>query len=106
VEPAAAGIRLLRSELSLFNSAIFFKNLLSWDYFLAALTTLWISIASLLLGLVVGLALAVARDSGIAVLGAIAKAYLWLFRGTPVLLQIVFSYRLSASYCRASHVPC
>jgi hypothetical protein len=36
--------------MSLFNSAIFFKNLLSWDYFVAALTTLWISIASLLLG--------------------------------------------------------
>jgi hypothetical protein len=35
--------------MSLFNAEIFFKNLLSWDYFLAALTTLWISLASLLL---------------------------------------------------------
>ena len=26
--------------MSLFNAEIFFKNLLSWDYFLAALTTL------------------------------------------------------------------
>src|SRR5215471_16284361 len=84
--------------MSLFNSAIFFKNLLSWDYFVAALTTLWISIASLLLGLLVGPALAVVRDSGIAVLGAIAKAYLWLFRGTPVLLQIVFAFYVLPSF--------
>jgi polar amino acid transport system permease protein len=84
--------------MNLFNSAIFFKNLLSWDYFVAALTTLWISIASLSLGLLVGLALAIARDSGFPALGALAKAYLWLFRGTPVLLQIVFAFYVLPSF--------
>jgi len=78
--------------MSLFNLEIFFKNLLSWDYFFAALNTLWISLASLLLGLVVGLILAIARDSGVRPLGVVAQAYLWLFRGTPVLLQIVFAF--------------
>jgi len=84
--------------MSLFNAQIFFKNLLSWDYFAAALTTLWISLASLLLGLLVGLVLAMARDSGVTVMGAIAKAYLWLFRGTPVLLQIVFAFYVLPSF--------
>jgi len=84
--------------MSLFNAQIFFKNLLSWDYFAAALTTLWISLASLLSGLLVGLVLAMARDSGVTVMGAIAKAYLWLFRGTPVLLQIVFAFYVLPSF--------
>lgn len=84
--------------MSLFNAEIFFKNLLSWDYFLAALTTLWISLASLLLGLLVGLILAIARDSGVTALGILAKAYLWLFRGTPVLLQIVFAFYVLPSF--------
>jgi len=78
--------------MSLFNPEIFFKNLLSWDYFFAALNTLWISLASLMLGLVVGLILAIARDSGVRALGFLAQTYLWLFRGTPVLLQIVFAF--------------
>jgi polar amino acid transport system permease protein len=78
--------------MSLFNPEIFFHDLLSWDYFFAALNTLWISLASLLIGLVVGLILAIARDSGIRALGVVAQAYLWLFRGTPVLLQIVFAF--------------
>src|SRR5262249_358142 len=78
--------------MGLFNPEVFFKNLLRWDYFFGALNTLWISLASLLLGLVVGLILAIARDSGIRLLGVVAHAYLWLFRGTPVLLQIVFVF--------------
>src|SRR4051794_36112459 len=84
--------------MSLFNAEIFFKNLVSWDYFLAALTTLWISLASLLLGLLVGLILAIARDSGVAALDLLAKTYLWLFRGTPVLLQIVFAFYVLPSF--------
>jgi polar amino acid transport system permease protein len=50
------------------------------------------------LGLVVGLILAIARDSGIKVLDAVAQAYLWLFRGTPVLLQIVFAFYVLPSF--------
>ena len=84
--------------MSLFSAEIFFKNLLSWDYFLAALNTLWISLASLLLGLLVGLVLAMARDSGVPAFGGLAKVYLWLFRGTPVLLQIVFAFYVLPSF--------
>jgi polar amino acid transport system permease protein len=84
--------------MSLFDAGIFLKNLLSADYFFAAVNTLWISLASLGLGLLVGLVLAIARDSGIAVLGWIASAYLWLFRGTPVLLQIVFAFYVLPSF--------
>jgi len=84
--------------MSLFNSEIFFKNLLSWDYVFAALNTLWISLASLLLGLVVGLILAIARDSGSRPLIVFARAYLWLLRGTPVLLQIVFAFYVLPSF--------
>lgn len=84
--------------MSLFDAGIFLKNLLSADYFFAAVNTLWISLASLGLGLLVGLVLAIARDSGVAVLGGIARVYLWLFRGTPVLLQIVFAFYVLPSF--------
>ena len=72
--------------------------LLSFDYFAAALNTLWISLAALLLGLTVGLLLSVCHDAKFAPLRAIVLSYLWLFRGTPVLLQIVFAFNVLPSF--------
>lgn len=84
--------------MTLFQPATFFGYLLSFDYAAAAANTLWISLASLILGLCVGLLLAVAREAGFAPLGAFVNVYLWLFRGTSVLLQIVFAFNVLPSF--------
>ena len=84
--------------MPLFQPATFFNYLVSKDYLVAAGNTLWISLAALALGLIIGLALAVAREVPSRALGVVVNAYLWLFRGTPVLLQIVFAFNVLPSF--------
>jgi polar amino acid transport system permease protein len=84
--------------MSIFQPAIFFHYLFSADYLAAAGTTLWISLAALVVGLVIGLILAVARETEIRLAVALVAAYLWLFRGTPVLLQIVFAFNVLPAF--------
>ena len=71
----------------MFKPAIFFEYLLSPIFLAAAVNTLWISLAALVLGVVVGLILAVGQEARWRPARAMVTAYLWLFRGTPVLLQ-------------------
>src|SRR6185312_14601874 len=80
--------------MPLFQPALFFHYLTSLDYVAAAVNTLWISLASLALGLAVGLILAVGQETKFAPLRMLVRFYLWLFRGTPVLLQIVFAFNV------------
>lgn len=63
-----------------------------------ALTTLWLTALSMLIGIVLGVLLAVMRQSDVALLKAVASGYVWFFRGTPVLVQIIFWYNLAALY--------
>jgi polar amino acid transport system permease protein len=84
--------------MTLFQPATFAHYLLSFDYATAAVNTLWISLAALILGLIVGLLLAVLRETGLATLAGLVRFYLWLFRGTPVLLQIVFAFNVLPSF--------
>jgi polar amino acid transport system substrate-binding protein len=58
----------------------------------AALVTLFLSVASMALAMVLGAALALARVYGPAPLSALALAYVELFRGTPLLLQLIVVY--------------
>ncbi|HEY1904451.1 MAG TPA: ABC transporter substrate-binding protein/permease [Myxococcaceae bacterium] len=57
-----------------------------------ALITLFLSVASMALAMVLGAALALARVYGPAPLSALALAYVELFRGTPLLLQLIVVY--------------
>src|SRR3954447_13635115 len=82
----------------LFHPDIFFAYLLSPDYAAAAFNTLWISLAALALGIIIGLVLAVAQESRWRAVHALVTAYIWLFRGTPVLLQIVFAFNVLPSF--------
>lgn len=77
-----------------FRLDVFLHDLLSFDFAGAALITLWISIAAMLLGLAIGLALALMQQSPFRLLRWLAWSYLWLFRGTPVLLQIIFAFNV------------
>ncbi|MBF5082376.1 amino acid ABC transporter permease [Quadrisphaera sp. INWT6] len=62
--------------------------------------TLLLTAVAMSLGIVLGILLAAARLSENKVLSGLAGGYLWFFRGTPLLIQLVFWYNLSALYPR------
>lgn len=56
----------------------------------AAWNTLQLTFWAMLLGLVLGVVLAVMRLSPNPILNSVSWVYLWIFRGTPVYVQLVF----------------
>lgn len=64
----------------------------------AALVTLILTVLAMVLAIVMGLVLAVMRLSDNPVLKAVSWVYLWLFRGTPVYVQLVFWGLLGTIY--------
>ncbi|HEU0035636.1 MAG TPA: ABC transporter substrate-binding protein/permease [Kofleriaceae bacterium] len=64
----------------------------------AALVTLELTILAFLIAVPVGMLLAICRVYGPAPLGAAARVYIELFRGTPVLLQLFVLYYGIADY--------
>jgi polar amino acid transport system permease protein len=60
-----------------------------------AVLTLVLSVSAMAIGLVLGLAAAIARGSPNPVLRGAAVFYAWLFRGTPILLQLLIWYNLA-----------
>ncbi|MEU8302263.1 amino acid ABC transporter permease [Actinomadura sp. NPDC048955] len=75
-----------------------------WDYLFHELTlhglvvTLYLTVLAMVIGLVGGTLLAIMRLSKNPVLSFCANLYLWVFRGTPVLIQIIFWGYLGALY--------
>jgi len=76
-----------------------------WDIFLhflyqdpnlfflkAAWTTLWISVVAQSFGVIFGLFLALMRMSRFPVLSWLARSYIWFFRGSPLLVQVLLLY--------------
>jgi polar amino acid transport system permease protein len=56
--------------------------------------TVVLTIAAMGMGIVLGIVVAVMRLSPNPVLRSVAIAYTWFFRGTPVLVQLIFWYNL------------
>jgi len=71
---------------------VFWSVLTSPDMLSAAWTTIWLALAAQALGAIVGLILGPAQLSGWAPLSAVAWLYVWFFRGTAELLQIIAWY--------------
>lgn len=69
-----------------------------WQFVAAALVTVKLSVLAFFIAVPVGLVLAVARVYGNAVTAALARIYIELFRGTPVLLQLFVLYYGLAPY--------
>ncbi|MGQ4386150.1 amino acid ABC transporter permease [Streptomyces sp. SAS_270] len=65
-------------------------------------TTLLLTAVAMTLGIVLGIVLAACRMSENRVLSYLSGAYLWFFRGTPLLVQLIFWFNLSALYPRLS----
>jgi polar amino acid transport system permease protein len=66
------------------------------------LVTVMLTVVSMVIGIVGGTVIAVMRLSSNYVLRGVAAAYIWFFRGTPVLVQIIFWGFLGALYPRIS----
>lgn len=60
--------------------------------------TLVLTVVAQLLGIVIGIILAIMRLSSNRVLARAAWIYIWFFRGTPLLVQLIFWYNISALY--------
>ena len=60
--------------------------------------TLGLTVVSMLIGTGLGLLLAVWRLSENRLLSGIASLYIWFFRGTPLLVQLIFWYNLSTLF--------
>jgi polar amino acid transport system substrate-binding protein len=69
-----------------------------WQFVAAALVTLKISFLAFLLAVPVGILLAIARVYGHPIVAVLARIYIELFRGTPVLLQLFVLYYGLAPY--------
>ncbi|MFK0166870.1 amino acid ABC transporter permease [Rhizobium sp. NPDC090279] len=72
--------------------------LLSPAFFHGALLTLLITVVSLFFGIIVGLVIALLQETGLRPIKVATLAYLWLFRGTPVLFQIIFIYNVLPNF--------
>ena len=64
--------------------------------------TLELTALSMVIGIVLGVVLAVMRLSPNPLVSGASWIYVWLFRGTPVLVQILLWYNIAALYPRAS----
>lgn len=60
--------------------------------------TLGLTVVAMLIGVVIGLFLAIARLSDTKLLVALSSIYIWFFRGTPLLVQLIFWYNLSTLF--------
>ncbi len=62
------------------------------------LTTLELTVLSMLVGAVLGVVLAIMRQSPNPVVSGASWLYIWFFRGTPLLLQIFFWYNITSLF--------
>lgn len=57
-----------------------------------AWTTVWLSLLCMALGFLGGVVIAAMRESPLRPLSLLAQGYIWVFRGTPVLVQLILIY--------------
>ena len=62
--------------------------------------TVLLTLVAMAIGIVLGIVIAVARLSGNKIVSFASFLYIWFFRGTPVLVQLIFWYNLGALYPR------
>ena len=113
IKPLRHRGRWFMAALVLFFAGLTLESLLTnenigWptvrEYLFAPITlkgitvTLYLTVLAMIIGLFGGIILAVMRISDNPVLSSIAGFFIWFFRGTPVLVQIIFWGYLGALY--------
>ena len=58
-------------------------------------TTIWLTFVSMVISIVLGTIVAIARMSSNPVVSLPSVAYIWFFRGTPLLVQLIFWFNLA-----------
>ncbi len=71
-----------------------FQYLVSSAFVRGAAMTLVLTVTSIVLGILVGLVLALMQQGKLRLLQQVALLYLWLIRGTPVLFQLIFVFNV------------
>lgn len=62
------------------------------------LTTLWLTVLVMVIGAVLGVVLAVMRMSSSPFASGFAGLYVWFFRGTPAMVQLIFWFNLATLF--------
>jgi polar amino acid transport system permease protein len=103
---AAAVVALL--VLAMVLNSVVRNDAFQWDvvgrYFTTAavldglLLTLWLTAAVMALGFLLGTLLAVLRLSANPVLRTLSWGFIWIFRSTPLLVQLLFWFNIGALY--------
>ncbi len=70
----------------------------SWSMIEGLWRTIELTISAMSIGIVLGVALSIMRLSPNPVLSWASSLFVWFFRGTPVMVQIIFWFNLSALY--------
>lgn len=60
--------------------------------------TCWLTVVTTMLGLVLGVILAMMRMSSSRIISSLSSVYVWFFRGTPLLVQLVMLYNLASLF--------
>lgn len=68
-----------------------------------AIATLYLAVLAMLMGVILGVILAVMRLSPNPILKSTSWLYIFLFRGTPLLVQVVFWYNIAALFPGVNH---
>ncbi|MGH0328206.1 amino acid ABC transporter permease [Sinorhizobium meliloti] len=64
--------------------------------------TIWLTVVTMVIGVVLGTIFAIMAMADNVVISTVANAYIWFFRGTPVLVQLIFWYNLGALFPQLS----
>lgn len=64
------------------------------------LTTIWLTAVAMVVGVVLGMVLAGFRMSHNSALQAVASVFIWFFRGTPLLVQLIFWFNIGLLFPR------
>ena len=75
-----------------------FRYILHRDVLAGVATTLQLTVLVMVIGTLIGIVIALMRLSRDPVLGFCAHGFVWFFRGTPLLVQLVFWYNLAALF--------
>ena len=75
-----------------FSWSVFLAHLVDSRFVAAAATTIWIAIVAQVAGIVIGLAAAVALTRGGAITRGLASVYVRIWRGTPLLAQLLLIF--------------
>src|ERR1700742_2547949 len=72
--------------------------LFSAEILRGALLTVVLTVIAMVAGIALGTVLAVMRISDNPIVSRISRGYIWFFRGTPLLVQLIFWYNIAALY--------